>query len=135
MDVDDDDDDDVADKSRRTFSGPRSLEFPTRKTKTNEISLSFVSFSPLFFACRLSRRLSRVRVKERAQNGPLVLYLWSLKRVTFQRPHRPFFWFCHVPIFFYLRGRNLKQQYDETKKKEAKERRGSVPPKKEESIP
>ena len=48
MDVDDDDDDDVADKSRRTFSGPRSLEFPTRKTKTNEISLSLLSPFPRF---------------------------------------------------------------------------------------
>ena len=48
MDVDDDDDDDVADKSRRTFSGPRSLEFPTRKTKTNEITLSLLSPFPRF---------------------------------------------------------------------------------------
>lgn len=111
MDVDDDDDDDdVADKSRRTFSGPRSLEFPTRKTKTNEISLSlsFVSFSPLFAFADCLDGLSRVRiVKElwRAQKMALLyLYLWSLQRVTFQRPHRPFFWFCHVPIFFLFEG-------------------------------
>ena len=76
MDVDDDDDDDVADKSRRTFSGPRSLEFPTRKTKTNEISLSlsFVSFSPLFAFADCLDGLSRVRVKERRAQKMALLY-------------------------------------------------------------
>ena len=79
MDVDDDDDDDVADKSRRTFSGPRSLKFPTRKTKTNEISLSFVSFSPLFAFVDCLDGLSRVRVvKERAQNVAFLYFICGL---------------------------------------------------------
>ena len=83
MDVDDDDDDDVADKSRRTFSGPRSLKFPTCKTKTNEISLSFVSFSPLFAFCRLSqRRLSRVRVKERRAQKMTLLYVFVVFKTS-----------------------------------------------------
>ena len=80
MDVDDDDDDDVADKSRRTFSGPRSLEFPTRKTKTNETSLSLLSPFPRFlrFADCLDGP-SRVRVKERrAQNGALLYFICGL---------------------------------------------------------
>ena len=86
MDVDDDDDDDVADKSRRTFSGPRSLEFPTRKTKTNEISLSlsFVSFSPLFAFADCLDGLSRVRiVKElwRAQKMAL-LYVFVVFKTS-----------------------------------------------------
>ena len=75
MDVDDDDDDDVADKSRRTFSGPRSLEFPTRKTKTNEISLSlFCLLFPAFCFCRLSRRTvsSACQRAARTENGPFV---------------------------------------------------------------
>lgn len=84
MDVDDDDDDDVADKSRRTFSGPRSLEFPTRKTKTNEISLSlsFVSFSPLFAFADCLDGLSRVRVKERRAQKMALLYVFVVFKTS-----------------------------------------------------
>ena len=72
MDVDDGDD--VADKSRRTFSGPRSLEFPTRKTKTNEITLSLLSPFPRFFlrADCLDDRLEFVSKSAHRKWGPLV---------------------------------------------------------------
>ena len=74
MDVDDDDDDDVADKSRRTFSGPRSLEFPTRKTKTNEITLSlFCLLFPVFFCVpTVSTTVSSACQRARTENGPFV---------------------------------------------------------------